>query len=47
MKPWNIAVIVVLAVWAGLVTWRLETIPHAGWHDAMSACPMYRAERTG
>ena len=49
MKFWNIAVIAVLAVWAALATWRLETLPHGGggWHDAMRICPMYRAESTG
>jgi len=49
MKSWTIALIVVLAGWAGLATWRLETLPHGagGWHDAMSSCPMYRAERAG
>lgn len=47
MKVWTIALILVLAGWAGLATWRLETLPHGGWHDAMGDCPMYRAERTG
>jgi hypothetical protein len=48
MKFWNIAVIAVLAIWAAVATWRLETQPHGGgWHDAMRLCPMYRAESTG
>ena len=49
MKYWNVAVIALLAGWAALATWRLETAPHGGgrWLDAMGSCPMYRAERTG
>jgi hypothetical protein len=49
MKLWNIALIAVLATWAALATWRLETIPHGvvSWHDAMRSCPMYRAEGAG
>ena len=49
MKLWNIALLAILATWAALATWRLETMPQgvATWHDAMSNCPMYRAEGTG
>ena len=49
MKYWNIALIAVLASWAVLATWRLEAMPRGAgiWLDAMSVCPMYRAERAG
>jgi hypothetical protein len=48
MRYWNVAIMALLATWAVLATWRLESIPHGGrWLDAMGACPMYRAEKTG